>query len=72
MSGEHQAAGGPPGQRRPHQEAEGGDRLAEQSESDILSVPFVFSCVGGLWGLEIIDWHFTGDVCDRSVLFAGR
>lgn len=56
-SGEPQVAEGPPGQRRPHREAEGGDRLAEQSESGPRSrlprfstFPFVFSRVGGTKG----------------------
>lgn len=35
-SGEPPAAEGPPGQRRPHREAEGGDRPVEQGESSPL------------------------------------
>ena len=36
--GERQVAEGPPGQRRPHREAEGRNRLAEQSESSLRNV----------------------------------
>lgn len=77
--GERQVAEGPPGQRRPHREAEGGNRLAEQSESsqrsfsalvsDILSVPLCSHAWEACGGSKSSFGIFRGVVYNSYVFF---
>lgn len=68
-SGERPAAEGPPGQRRPHREAEGGDRPVEQGESSPLSPShsavhllrrlFPWALPGGVWVGSFVEQSKT-------------
>lgn len=67
-SGEHHPAEGPPGQRRSDWEAEGGNRLAEHSESNLCNFLLrVFICVsacGRLVGVVNHPVAFLSTLCE--------